>query len=64
VLKTLHPKDLSSYRPVALTSHPMKTLERLVLAHLHPVVKPAMDPLQIAYQPNIRVDDAVTCRRL
>ncbi|KAI3354913.1 hypothetical protein L3Q82_004704 [Scortum barcoo] len=31
VPKTPHPKELNSYRPVALTSHLMKTLERLVL---------------------------------
>ena len=31
VPKTPRPKDLNSYRPVALTSHLMKTLERLVL---------------------------------
>ena len=37
----------------------MKTLEKLVLAYLRPVVKPAMDPLQFAYQPNIGVDDGV-----
>ncbi|KAI3372927.1 hypothetical protein L3Q82_023379, partial [Scortum barcoo] len=29
--QTPHPKELNSYRPVALTSHLMKTLERLVL---------------------------------
>ncbi|KAI3356050.1 hypothetical protein L3Q82_017163 [Scortum barcoo] len=37
----------------------MKTLERLVLAHLRPLVSSFMDPLQFAYQPDIRVDDAV-----
>ncbi|KAI3352314.1 hypothetical protein L3Q82_005281 [Scortum barcoo] len=60
VPKTPHPKELNSYRPVALTSHLMKTLERLVLAHLRPlVVSSLMDPLQFAYQPDIGVDDAV-----
>ncbi|KAF7642490.1 hypothetical protein LDENG_00257070 [Lucifuga dentata] len=49
VPKTLHPKDLNSYRLVALTSHLMKTLERLVLAHLCPLVSSSMDPLQFAY---------------
>ncbi|KAI3372144.1 hypothetical protein L3Q82_007002 [Scortum barcoo] len=60
VPKTPHPKELNSYRPVALTSHHlMKTLERLVLAHLRPlVVSSFMDPLQFAYQPDIGVDDA------
>ncbi|KAI3366522.1 hypothetical protein L3Q82_000652 [Scortum barcoo] len=50
VPKTPHPKELNSYRPVALTSHLMKTLERLVLAHLRPLVSSFMDPLQFAYQ--------------
>ena len=37
----------------------MKTLERLVLVHLHPLVSPLSDPLRFAYQPGIGVDDAV-----
>ncbi|TWW53320.1 hypothetical protein D4764_0013870 [Takifugu flavidus] len=52
-------QELNSYRPVALTSHLMKTLERLILAHLHPLVSSFMDSLQFAYQPSIGVDDAV-----
>ncbi|TWW69303.1 putative RNA-directed DNA polymerase from transposon BS [Takifugu flavidus] len=59
VPKTPHPKELNSYRPVALTSHLMKTLERLVLNHLRPLVSSFMDPLQFAYQPSIGVDDAI-----
>ncbi|XDV15205.1 hypothetical protein PO909_015335 [Leuciscus waleckii] len=59
VPKTSHPKDLNCYRPVALTSHLMKTLERLVLQHLRSTVGPSMDPLQFAYRPNIGVEDAV-----
>lgn len=31
-------------------SHIMKILERLILAHLHPLVRAAQDPLQFAYQ--------------
>uniref|UniRef100_A0A674MTI7 Catenin alpha-2 n=1 Tax=Takifugu rubripes TaxID=31033 RepID=A0A674MTI7_TAKRU len=45
VPKTPHPKELNSYRPVALTSHLMKTLERLILAHLRPLNKIILDPL-------------------
>ncbi|KAI3358242.1 hypothetical protein L3Q82_003241 [Scortum barcoo] len=47
VPKTPHPKEElnSSYRPVALTSHLMKTLERLVLAHLRLLVSSFMVPL-------------------
>ncbi|TWW77928.1 SCAN domain-containing protein 3 [Takifugu flavidus] len=37
----------------------MKTLERLILDHLRPLVSSFMDPLQFAYQPSIGVDDAV-----
>ena len=37
----------------------MTTLERLVLVHLCPLVHPFMDPLQFAYQPGIRVDNAI-----
>ena len=59
VPKTPHPKDLNSYRPVALTSHLMKTLERLLLVHLRPLVSSSMDPLQFAYQPGIGVEDAI-----
>ncbi|TWW81279.1 hypothetical protein D4764_01G0010940 [Takifugu flavidus] len=59
VPKTPHPKELNSYRPVALTSHLMKTLERLILDHLRPLVSSFMDLLQFAYQPSIGVDDAV-----
>lgn len=59
VPKNAHPKDLNSYRLVALTSHLMKTLERTVFIHLRPLVSPSMDLLQFAYQPGIEVDDAV-----
>ncbi|KAI5085540.1 hypothetical protein C0J45_23707, partial [Silurus meridionalis] len=34
VPKTSRPKDFGDYRPVALTSHLMKTLKRLVLTQL------------------------------
>lgn len=53
VPKNAHPKDLNSYRLVALTSHLMKTLERTVFIHLRPLVSPSMDLLQFAYQPGI-----------
>ncbi|KAI5095207.1 hypothetical protein C0J45_15282 [Silurus meridionalis] len=59
VPKTSRRKDFGDYRPVALTSHLMKTLERLVLTYLRPLVIPSIDPLQFAYQPGIGVEDAV-----
>lgn len=37
----------------------MKTLERLILKHLHLMVEPWFDPLQFAYQPRICVEDAI-----
>ncbi|KAK0132216.1 hypothetical protein N1851_032980 [Merluccius polli] len=37
----------------------MKVMERLVLAHLRPLVCPSQDPLQFAYQPHVGVDDAI-----
>ncbi|TWW54386.1 hypothetical protein D4764_0180630 [Takifugu flavidus] len=46
VPKKTHPVAPSDYRPIALTSHIMKVMERL-------------DPLQFAYQPKVGVDDAV-----
>ena len=58
VPKIPHPKDFNSYRPVALTSHLMKTLEQLVLVHLRPLVGPFMDPFQFAYQPG-NLDDTI-----
>ena len=59
VSKVKQAKEPNHYRPVALTSHLMKTMERLILNHLRSVVSTAMDPLQFAYRPNIGVDDAV-----
>ncbi|KAI3374145.1 hypothetical protein L3Q82_006004 [Scortum barcoo] len=37
VPKTSHPKEPNHFRPVALTSHLMKALERIVLRHLRPL---------------------------
>ncbi len=50
---------LNNYRPVALTSMVMKSLERMVLAHLKDITRPLPDPLQFAYRANRSVDDAV-----
>ncbi len=47
------------YRPVALTSVAMKSIERLVLAYLKDTTGPLLDPLQFAYRANRSVDDAV-----
>ncbi|KAI4890554.1 hypothetical protein NFI96_006207, partial [Prochilodus magdalenae] len=47
VPKKAHPKELNDYRPVALTSHVMKTMERLLLNHLRPQVHHAENPLRL-----------------
>lgn len=59
VPKTPRPSNSRDYRPVALTSHIMKTLERLVMEQLRPMVSSILDPLQFAYQPRIGVEDAI-----
>ncbi len=38
----------------------MKTMERIILRHLQPLVGTQLDPLQFAHRPGIGVDDAVT----
>ena len=59
VPKKARPSILNDYRPVALTSHLMKSLERLVLSLLRPLASSSLDPLQFAYQPRLGVEDAV-----
>ena len=59
VPKTPRPSGSKDYRPVALTSHIMKTLERLVLEQLQPMVKPLLDPLQFTYQSQLGVEDTI-----
>ncbi|TKS65892.1 RNA-directed DNA polymerase from mobile element jockey [Collichthys lucidus] len=59
VPKTPRPKEPNHFRPVALTSHLMKTMERIILRHLRLLVGTQLDPLQFAYQPGIGVEDAV-----
>ena len=59
VPKTWCPSSPQDYRPVALTSHIIRTLERLVLEQLRPMVRPFTDPLQFAYQPCLRVEDSI-----
>ncbi len=59
VPKKNRPGDLNDYRPVALTSQLMKTLERLFLNLLRPQVQQAQDPLQFAYRTGVGVEDAI-----
>lgn len=43
VPKTLQAKEPAHFRSVTLTSHLMKTVERLILAHVRTVVSPTVD---------------------
>ena len=53
VPKLGQPVELNDYRPVALISHIMKTLERLLLSRMRLHVAEDLDPLQFAYQKHI-----------
>uniref|UniRef100_A0A665T724 Reverse transcriptase domain-containing protein n=1 Tax=Echeneis naucrates TaxID=173247 RepID=A0A665T724_ECHNA len=59
VPKKNRPSELNDFRPVALTSQLMKTLERLFLNLLRPQVQHAQDPLQFAYRAGVGVEDAI-----
>ena len=48
------------FRPITLTSAPMKCVERLMLRRLMAEISSQMDPLQFAYRPGRSVDDATT----
>ena len=58
-LKKSHVSSLSDNRPVVLTSHVIKALERLLLVHLNKHVKSFQDPLQFAFCPEVGVEDAI-----
>lgn len=60
VPKKVHPSSPNDYRSVALTSHLMKSLERLVLSLLLPLVSSSLDHLQFAYRQRLGVEDAIT----
>ncbi|XP_036428320.1 B-cell receptor CD22-like [Colossoma macropomum] len=51
--------EFNDFRLVTLTSHVMKTLERLLLHLLRPQVQHATDPLQFAYRVKVGVEDAM-----
>ncbi|TWW80583.1 Rab-like protein 3 [Takifugu flavidus] len=59
VPKKNRPSELNDFWPVALTSHLMKTLERLFLNLLRPQVQHAEDSLQFAYRDKVGVEDAI-----
>ncbi|TWW56114.1 hypothetical protein D4764_08G0001010 [Takifugu flavidus] len=59
VPKKNRPSELNDFRPVAVTSHLMKTLERLFLNLFRPQVQHAEDSLQFAYRDKVGVEDAI-----
>jgi len=48
---------LTDDRPDALTSHIMKVLQRLLLAHLSRLMNTFQDPQQFVYRPGVGVND-------
>ena len=60
VPKKPQPSALNDFRPVALKSHVMKTMERLLIQYLRPQTKHALAPLQFAYQEKVGVEDTFT----
>lgn len=53
------PVELNDYRPVALTSHIIKTLERFLVRRMKLQVAEELEPLQFAYQEHLGAEDAV-----
>ncbi|KAK3541752.1 hypothetical protein QTP86_002394 [Hemibagrus guttatus] len=60
VPKKPHLGELNDFRPVALTSHIMKTMEGVLLHHMRPQVRHAFNHLQFAFQEKVGVEDAIT----
>jgi hypothetical protein len=53
------PKEHKDYRPIALTSVIMKSLERILLQYLVSLTKEKLDPCQFAYKKGCGTEDAV-----
>ena len=51
VPKIPSPQELNHYRPFALISLPMKTLEKLVMTNLSPHIQEKLDPMQLHPHP-------------
>lgn len=50
-------RALNDYGPVVLACHIMMTLGQLLLGVLRLLVRPSLDPLQVAYEEQFGVDD-------
>ena len=50
---------MNDFRPIALTSVPMKCFEKIIKFHLLAECAEQLDPLQFAYKPRRGVDDAI-----
>ena len=59
VPKLGQPVELNDYKQVALTSHIIKPLERLLVRRMRLQVAEDLDPLQFAYQKHIGLEDAI-----
>ena len=53
------PKDHKDYRPIALTSVIMKSLERILVQHLVSITKDKVDPCRFAYKKGCGTEDVV-----
>lgn len=53
------PSELNNYKLLAITSHTVNVLERVLLAHMKLSAKTSLDPLQVRYQRNLAVDDSI-----
>ena len=52
-------KQMNDLRPIALTSLPMKCLEKLILKRILPECQSHLDPYQFAYKAKRSVEDAI-----
>ena len=52
-------KQMNDLRPIALTSLPMKCLEKLILKRILPECQSHLDPFQFAYKAKRSVEDAI-----
>ena len=59
VPKTSHASVSNDYRPVALTSLLMKSLEKIIKAYIINTIRHLLDPLQFAYRSERGTDDAI-----